>query len=137
MVPFRRSRDRQGRSWIGVVIRDEAGRVLLSAWRAMCIAIDAEEGELLACREGLGLAGDWNRRKVIVESGCTWLDGCARQHKLLEVHLFSPNPLLPCISQAWATGQKKTPGPGPGINQHPQRGLLSTLELPVATGRLT
>lgn len=33
--------------------------------------MDAKEVELLASREGLGLAKDWIKRKAIVESDCT------------------------------------------------------------------
>jgi hypothetical protein len=40
----------------GVVMRDEKGDVLLSAWGTTKHAASAEEVELIACREGVKLA---------------------------------------------------------------------------------
>jgi hypothetical protein len=43
--------------------------VLLSSWRAIFHATSAEEVEALAL-EGVRLAAEWERKKVILESDC-------------------------------------------------------------------
>lgn len=42
-----------GTASIGVVVRDSQGKVLLSAWRFLPTCSDAEEAEILACKEGV------------------------------------------------------------------------------------
>ncbi|RLN25696.1 hypothetical protein C2845_PM07G29720 [Panicum miliaceum] len=59
-----------GDASIGVVIRDSAGSVLLTAWRVISNAASAEEVELLACREGVSLAAEWSPLPAILESDC-------------------------------------------------------------------
>ncbi|KAF8720510.1 hypothetical protein HU200_023756 [Digitaria exilis] len=49
----------QGDASIGVVIRDEKVKVLLTAWRVVSNAANAEEVELMACKEGITLAAEW------------------------------------------------------------------------------
>ena len=49
---------KNGDASLGVVIRDDAGKVLLSAWRVVDNASNAEEVEILVCKEGLALAVD-------------------------------------------------------------------------------
>ena len=55
---------------IGVVIRDDKGRVLLTAWSYISKGSDVEEIEALACREGLKLAVEWCKQRLILESDC-------------------------------------------------------------------
>ena len=55
---------------IGVVIRNSTGSVLLTAWRVISNAANAEEVELLACREGVLLAAEWSPSPSILESDC-------------------------------------------------------------------
>ena len=50
---------KNGDASLGVVIRDDAGKVLLSAWRVVDNTSNAEEVEILACKEGLALAVEW------------------------------------------------------------------------------
>jgi len=47
-----------GHAGFGVVIRNSAGGVELSVWKAILYARDAEEVEAMACREGLS----WGQR---------------------------------------------------------------------------
>nr|CAB3455114.1 unnamed protein product [Digitaria exilis] len=54
----------------GVVIRDDKGDVLLSAWGMVHYAASTEEVELIACREGVKLAAEWVPRLAILESDC-------------------------------------------------------------------
>jgi len=55
---------------IGVVFRDDKGGILLTAWSYMSKGSDAEEIEALACREGLKLAVEWCKQRLILESDC-------------------------------------------------------------------
>ena len=55
---------------IRVVIRDDKGEVLLTAWSYISKGSDAEEIEALACREGLKLAVEWCKQRLILESDC-------------------------------------------------------------------
>lgn len=55
---------------IGVLIRNEYSKVLLSSWRIIYHASDAEEVEALACKEGFALAAEWIDRPVLSESDC-------------------------------------------------------------------
>jgi ribonuclease HI len=54
----------------GVVIRDEQGQVLLSAWGIIDNASSAEQVELVGCNEGVKLAARWVPRPAILESDC-------------------------------------------------------------------
>ena len=47
---------KNGDASLGVVIRDDAGKVLLSASRVVTNISNAEEAEIMACKEGLALA---------------------------------------------------------------------------------
>ena len=61
-----------GAAGIGVVIRDNRGTVLLSAWKSLQGVGSAEEIEALACREGrLHLAAEWIKKPTILESDCS------------------------------------------------------------------
>ena len=55
---------------IRVVIRDDKGEVLLTAWSHISKGSDAEGIEALACREGLKLAVEWCKQRLILESDC-------------------------------------------------------------------
>jgi hypothetical protein len=59
-----------GDASIVVVIRNSEGTVLLSAWRVLSHAVNAEEVELMACREGVALAVEWTPMHAIFESDC-------------------------------------------------------------------
>ncbi|GJN34740.1 hypothetical protein PR202_gb23431 [Eleusine coracana subsp. coracana] len=59
------------RAGVGVVARDEFGKVVLSAWRVVFDAKSQEEIEMQACREGAILAAEWVRSKVIIKTDCT------------------------------------------------------------------
>ncbi|TVU07185.1 hypothetical protein EJB05_47228, partial [Eragrostis curvula] len=59
-----------GEAGIGIIIRDSFGRALLSSWRVIFSARNAEEVEALACLEGLALATEWAPHQVILESDC-------------------------------------------------------------------
>ncbi|GJM94943.1 hypothetical protein PR202_ga11630 [Eleusine coracana subsp. coracana] len=59
------------RAGVGVVARDEWGKVVLSAWRVVFDAKLPEEIKMLACREGANLATEWVRAKVIIKTDCT------------------------------------------------------------------
>ncbi|RLN33427.1 hypothetical protein C2845_PM03G29100 [Panicum miliaceum] len=56
-----------GEGGVGVIIRDNQGSVLLSAWKYIQMGHDAEEVEALACAEGLLLAGEWYPPRAILE----------------------------------------------------------------------
>jgi len=60
-----------GEASIGVIIRDSTGSVLLSAWRVVSNAANAEEVELMACWEGISLAVEWTPMPTILETDCT------------------------------------------------------------------
>ncbi|TVU07862.1 hypothetical protein EJB05_41234, partial [Eragrostis curvula] len=55
---------------LGIIIRNELGQVILSAWRAVFDVESVEEVEARACLEGVQLASEWCRQKIIVESDC-------------------------------------------------------------------
>jgi ribosomal protein L32 len=59
----------QGEASLGVVIRNALGVVLLSAWQAICNAASAEEVKLLACKEGLLRAAEF-QKPAMLESDC-------------------------------------------------------------------
>ncbi|TVU05003.1 hypothetical protein EJB05_48150, partial [Eragrostis curvula] len=55
---------------VGVVIRDNTGSPLLTAWRILFYCRDAEEVEITACLEGIKLAARWDDREFILETDC-------------------------------------------------------------------
>ena len=59
-----------GKGGIGVVIRDHHGVPVLCSWRAVLRCSSAAVVEALACKEGVALAAEWVRDRVIVESDC-------------------------------------------------------------------
>ncbi|GJN10368.1 hypothetical protein PR202_ga28456 [Eleusine coracana subsp. coracana] len=61
------------RGGVGVIIRDKRGAVILTAWRVIFQAASAEEVETLACTEGLNMATEWVRDRVVLESDCSEL----------------------------------------------------------------
>ncbi|CAL5097923.1 unnamed protein product [Urochloa decumbens] len=62
-----------GAGAVGVIIRDEHGGVLLTAWKEVNGCTDAEELEALACKEGLSLAAEWTQGRSVLESDCSTL----------------------------------------------------------------
>ncbi|CAN6177270.1 unnamed protein product [Urochloa humidicola] len=62
-----------GNGGVGVIIRDHQGRTLLTAWKFIPAAADAEEMEALACWEGIKLAAEWTRNKAVLETDCSSL----------------------------------------------------------------
>ena len=62
---------KNGDACLGVVIRDDAGKVLLSAWRVVANASNAEEVEIMACKEGFALAVEWTPYQATLESDCS------------------------------------------------------------------
>jgi hypothetical protein len=54
----------------GVVIRNDKGVVILSAWGVISNAASEEEVELLACQEGVRLARQWANKHGILEFDC-------------------------------------------------------------------
>ena len=55
---------------LGIIARDEKGNVILAATKVQFDCFDAEEAELLACREALLLAIQWIPDPVTVETDC-------------------------------------------------------------------
>jgi hypothetical protein len=55
---------------IGVVIRDDEGKVILTSWRFLSNVSTAEEAEALACLECVRLSLAWVRRPIEIETGC-------------------------------------------------------------------
>ncbi|RLM84340.1 hypothetical protein C2845_PM04G09020 [Panicum miliaceum] len=60
-----------GEGGVGVVIRDNSGSVLLTAWKFIQRGQDAEEVEALACAEGLLLAKEWCPPRAVLETDCS------------------------------------------------------------------
>jgi ribonuclease HI len=60
-----------GTASVGVVIRDSAGKVILSAWRVIRGCASAEQAEAEACLEGLRLVADWVQQPTCLESDCS------------------------------------------------------------------
>ena len=57
---------KNGDASLGVVIRDDAGKVLLSAWRVVANASNEEEVEIMACKEGFALAVEWTPYQILI-----------------------------------------------------------------------
>jgi ribonuclease HI len=55
---------------IGVVVRDEWGNVLLSAWEHISRCESVVEAELLACLKGLKRAEKLPQQPIILETDC-------------------------------------------------------------------
>ncbi|GJN39785.1 hypothetical protein PR202_gb28926 [Eleusine coracana subsp. coracana] len=64
-----------GRASARIIVRDDKGLVLLSAWRLLrgCASVEEAEGE--ACLEGVHQTAEWVRRLARVESDCVALLG--------------------------------------------------------------
>jgi hypothetical protein len=62
-----------GAASTGVVIRDAAGKVLLSAWRVLHGCASSEHAEAEACLHGLRLSMEWIQELTWVESDCSTL----------------------------------------------------------------
>jgi ribonuclease HI len=60
-----------GAASIGIVARDDGGKVLLTAWRILNNCASAEEAEAEACLHGLRLTTEWIRKPACVESDCS------------------------------------------------------------------
>ncbi|GJN03163.1 hypothetical protein PR202_ga20573 [Eleusine coracana subsp. coracana] len=61
----------KGAAAAGVVIRDERGSVLLTAWRPIRRCTSVEEAEAKACLEGVRLTAELVRQPAYVESDCS------------------------------------------------------------------
>lgn len=59
-----------GRAGVGVIARDDEGGVILSSGQVLFNCADAEEAEVLACREGVALALQWIDKPVVIETDC-------------------------------------------------------------------
>jgi hypothetical protein len=59
-----------GAASAGVIIRDPAGKPLLSAWWVLNHCSSVEEAEMEAYLDGVRLAAEWVRQPAIVESDC-------------------------------------------------------------------
>jgi ribonuclease HI len=55
---------------IGVVVRDEKGDVLYSAWKTLACCASAEEAEVLACLEGIRYLAAHPQQRGILETDC-------------------------------------------------------------------
>lgn len=64
-----------GKAALGVVIRDERGNPVLTAWRVIFRCKDAEEAEALACLAGIQSVNRWPEKPIILESDCSQLIG--------------------------------------------------------------
>jgi hypothetical protein len=62
-----------GSTSAGVIVHDNKGKVLLSAWRNLSNVASAEEAEALACLEGMRPMLEWVSRPTCVESDCVTL----------------------------------------------------------------
>jgi hypothetical protein len=62
---------RTGAASIGVVIRNDRGEVLLTAWNSLSRCGSAEEAEAEACLLGVRLTAEWIRQPTCVESDCS------------------------------------------------------------------
>lgn len=60
-----------GAAAVGVVIRDEAGQLVLMACRKVYHCRDAEGVEALACLEGARMAARWFDQEYILEGDCS------------------------------------------------------------------
>jgi hypothetical protein len=66
-------RQSSGEASSGVVVRDESGNVLLSAWKPLRYVSSAEEAEAEACLHGMKLVAERFRHPVCIESDCAVL----------------------------------------------------------------
>jgi hypothetical protein len=62
----------------GAVIRDSAGKVILSAWKVIRGCASAVHTEAEACLEGIRLTADWVRQPTCLKSDCSNLITCRR-----------------------------------------------------------
>ncbi|RLN32926.1 hypothetical protein C2845_PM03G31700 [Panicum miliaceum] len=62
--------EQSGLTGLGIVARNEKGEVILAAHRLMTGCSDAEEAELMACKEGLKLAFQWIDEPIVLETDC-------------------------------------------------------------------
>jgi hypothetical protein len=62
-----------GEASTGVVVRDNHGKVLLSAWRSLRNVTSVEEAEAEACLHGIRLTTEWIRQPTLVEANCATL----------------------------------------------------------------
>jgi hypothetical protein len=62
-----------GDGGMGVIIRDDEGKVLLTTWRTLRNLASAEAVEAEACLEGVRLATQWIRQPLQVELDCQLL----------------------------------------------------------------
>lgn len=65
--------DDTGEACTGIIMRDEKGQVLLSAWRTMRDCASVEEAEAKACLEGMRLAAEWIGKPTQLEFDCLTL----------------------------------------------------------------
>jgi ribonuclease HI len=58
---------------LGVIIRNNMGEPVLTAWGVLFGCRDAEEAETWACLDGIRLTGRWSDMSLILESDCSLL----------------------------------------------------------------
>jgi ribonuclease HI len=68
-----------GQAGAGVIARDEAGLVVLSAWKFLSRCSSPEEAEAMACLEGIRLAVEWMGKPTRLESDCLTIINCLRE----------------------------------------------------------
>jgi hypothetical protein len=71
----------------GIVVRDQAGRVLLTAWRFISYGGSPEVAEAEACLQGIRLAAEWVRLPARVESDCLALIKAADAEPVIEISM--------------------------------------------------
>lgn len=71
-----------GAAGVGIIARNETGTVLLSSCRVLFHCADAEEAELIACKEGLRLALQWVAEPITLETDCKTI--CSALNSTLE-----------------------------------------------------
>ncbi|GJN04262.1 hypothetical protein PR202_ga21795 [Eleusine coracana subsp. coracana] len=65
--------EQTGKAGVGVIAQDHTGQVILATWRALLRCASVVEEEMLACLEGIRLAGEWVHAPIILESDCVRL----------------------------------------------------------------
>lgn len=62
-----------GGAGVGMLLRDETGRVIFSACRSLLLCEDALEAEFRACLEGLELSLQYSQLPIIIDTDCSQL----------------------------------------------------------------
>jgi hypothetical protein len=59
-----------GEAGMGLIVQDEDGKAMLVAWKGIKGCGSPEQGEAVACLEGLRLTTKWVKQSTLVESDC-------------------------------------------------------------------